>query len=84
MLILFAGGASAFASVATYRNVVGPYMGWIHLPGFVALVVAHYYYWTHPQPKGVTPKKMVFWASTVLSVAMTGYFYVWGALLYPY
>lgn len=84
MLILFAGGASAFASVATYRKVVGPYMGWIHLPGFVALVVAHYYYWTHPQRKGVTPRKIVFWVSTVLSVAMIGYFYVWGMLLYPY
>lgn len=84
MLILFAGGASAFASVATYRKVVGPYMGWVHLPGFVALIMAHYYYWTHPQPRGVTPRKMVFWASTVLSVAMTGYFYVWGVWLYPY
>lgn len=84
MLILFAGSASAFASVATYRNVVGPYMGWTHLPGFMALVVAHYYYWTHPQQGGVTLKKMVFWASTVLSLAMTGYFYVWGVVFYPY
>jgi hypothetical protein len=84
VLILFAGGASAFASVATYRRVVGPHMGWIHLPGVAALVVAHYYYWTHPQEKGVTPKKLVFWLSTVLSVTMVGYFYVWGMLLYPY
>jgi len=59
-------------------------MGWIHLPGFMALVVAHYYYWRHPQEQGVTAKKSVFWGSTVLSVAMIGYFYVWGMLLYPY
>ncbi|MBI3780835.1 MAG: hypothetical protein HY278_07255 [candidate division NC10 bacterium] len=84
MLILFAGGASAFASVASYRSVVGPYMGWIHLPGIGALVAAHYYYWTHPQVPGLTPRKIVFWASTVFSVAMIGYFYVWGMLLYPY
>ena len=84
MLILFAGGASAFASVATYRRVVGPYMGWIYLPGLVALVVAHYYYRTRPQVKGVTPRKFIFWASTVLTVTMVGYFYLWGMLLYPY
>ena len=84
MLILFAGGASAFASVVSYRSVVGHYMGWIHLPGFVALVVAHYYYWSRPQVPRLTPRKIVFWASTVFSVAMIGYFYVWGMLLYPY
>jgi len=50
----------------------------------MALVVAHYYYWTHPQQRGVTLKKMVFWMSTVLSLAMTGYFYVWGVVFYPY
>jgi len=50
----------------------------------MALVVAHYYYWTHPQQRGVTLKKMVFWMSTVLSLAMTGYFYVWGVVFYSY
>jgi len=59
-------------------------MGWIHLPGIAALVAAHYYYWTHPQVPGLTPRKVVFWASAVFSVAMIGYFYVWGMLLYPY
>jgi hypothetical protein len=84
VLILFAGGASAFASVATYRRVVGPYMGWFHLAGFAALVAAHYYYWTHPRAPGLTPRKIVFWASTVFSAALIGYVYVWGMLLYPY
>ncbi len=71
------GGASLAASLAAFRDWVGPFRGLFFLVAVVLVARSHYLYWGGLRERAKWATTVPLWVSTGLTLAMTYVFYIY-------